>query len=320
MRKKVAVGAALAVGVASVVLAGCAESDAVEFPSQDITLVVPYDAGGGTDTIARTLAPHLEEALGQTVLVENRPGGAGAVAMNSILTVDADGHTMIMAAASPTIATPLFNDVGYVPEDFSMVGRAVAAPNVLIVTDASRFQTADEFFEAAVAGESLTVGVSGATSMQTIVVDLINTELGTSITSVPFDGAAGSIVAVRAGDVDATMATTIDVGSVVRAGDARIIAATEPDAVPAILGENIPSFEAQGIVPPTGSDWYGIGGPPGLGAEVLETWAAALEQALQEDDVIDTLEGIGALPGYIGPSEFVDAITDAWETYLPLVD
>src|SRR5699024_11857315 len=115
----------LPIAVSSVgLLSACTEAAEGEYPSNDITLVVPYDAGGGTDSIARALQPHLQEELGASVVVENRPGGSGAVGMNSVRTAAPDGYTMIMAAASPTIATPLFSDVDYTYEDFSLIGMA----------------------------------------------------------------------------------------------------------------------------------------------------------------------------------------------------
>src|SRR5699024_5147972 len=147
---------------ASLTLASCSLGDRASngdeeaggnsYPSGEITLLVPYAAGGGTDTIARTLAPFLEDELGGSILVENREGGAGAVATNAVIAAENDGYTILMAAASPTIATPLFDEVGYVPEDLSPIGRAVAAPNVLVVTEASPYQSSEEFFNAAKSG------------------------------------------------------------------------------------------------------------------------------------------------------------------------
>lgn len=320
MHKKILVPAAVAAAT-GLLMTGCTEASEDDFPSADITLVVPYDAGGGTDSIARAIAPHIAEDLGVSVRVENRPGGSGAVATNDILADDADGYSMIMAAASPTIATPLFSDVGYVPEDLTLIGMAVPSPNVIVVTEDSTYQTSEEMFEAAEAGESIRIGVSGATSMQAIAIDLINAELGeNTITAVPFDGAAGSLAALQAGDVDAAMGTTLDVASLVAGDVASIIAATDPETVPAFMGEDIPSLEAQGVVPPAGSDWYGVGGPGGLPEEIVDIWAEALEYALDQEEVIETLEGMGAEPGFVGPADFEEAVSEAWDIHAALLD
>lgn len=303
---------------AALVLPSCTQAAEDTFPSEDITLVVPYDAGGGTDAIARALQPYLEEELGATLLVENRPGGSGAVGTNEVLAAAPDGHTMLMVAASPTVATPLFNDVGYVPEDIDVVGLAVPSPDVIIVTPDSPYQSAEEFFDAAEAGESIRVGVPGSTSMQTIALDLINAELGTDIVGVPFDGAAGSVAALQAGDVDAAFSTVPDVASFLQSSDAEIIAATMPDDVPESLGTEVPSLEDQGVHPPAAANWYGLGGPSGLPEDVVDAWAAAIEAALQEEDVIASLADIGMEPGFLPPAEFRDYIDAAWAVHSEL--
>lgn len=320
IRRRIAAGV-VATAASALALTGCTEASGGDFPSEDITLVVPYDAGGGTDSIARAIQPHLQDELGVTVLVENRPGGSGAVATNDVLSADPDGYTMIMAAASPTIATPLFSDVGYGPEDLSLIGQAVPSPNVIVVTEDSPYQTADEMFAAAEAGEPVLIGVPGATSMQAIAIELINAELGTdAVTAVPFDGSAGSVAALQAGDVDASMGTTLDVASVVEGGIATVIAATNPEDVPELLGEDIPSLEEQGVIPPAGSDWYGIGGPDGLPEDVVTAWTQALEVALQEEEVVTALENLGAEPGYMDPAEFEASVKEAWDSHAALFE
>lgn len=308
-------GATLALSLAACSNGTSDASSGSDFPTEQITILVPFDPGGGTDSITRSVAPHLEEHLGQRVVVENRPGGSGSIATNEILGVDPDGHKILMGAATPLIAGPLFNDVGYVPTDVTAIGRAVAAPNVLIVPTDADYTTAEEFFAAAESGEHVTVGVSSASSMQTVVIELLNENLGTSIEPVPFDGAAGAIAALRAGDVDAVMGTTLDVAAIVKSGDAVVIAATEPDSVPELLAQDVPSFEEQGVEPPTGSDWYGLVGPEGMSDDVIAEWSEALEYALAQDEVVTTLEGLGALPGYLPPAEFGEYIEADWNTY-----
>ena len=317
--------AASAVAMGALLFTGCGEAENGEaengeFPSQDLTLLIPYAAGGGTDSIARAIAPHLEEELGQTVLVVNRPGGSGAVATTEITNTQPDGHTMIMAAASPTIAGSLLGDVGYEPSDITPIGRAVAAPNVLVVTDDSPYQSADELFEAAQAGEEVRIGTVGTTGMTNLAIDLMNEELDTEIIDVPLDGGAGATAGLLSGDVDTIFATTVDVASLINSGDANIIAATESETVPDELAQNVPSLEEQGVHPPAGSDWYGVAGPPEMPEDVTATWAEAVEVAMQQDEVVSSLEEIGAEPGYLGPEEFEQSITGAWDIHAELAE
>lgn len=286
-----------------------------EYPTKEITVLVPYGPGGGTDTITRTLVPHMEKELGQRLLVVNRPGGSGAVAINEAIEADPNGYTLIMGAAAPVIAAPRFNDVGYTPEDLIAIGRAVASPDCLVATESSPFQTADEFFEAVEKGDQVTVGVAGATGMQAIIINLMNSNLGSNITAVPFDGAADAIAAVRAGDVHTAMGTTLDVGPTVTSGDAKVLAATDPERIPEALATDVPSLADYGAEIPADSNWYGLMGQKDLPADLVEKLAKAVENAMNQEDVISTLEGIGALPGFLGPEEFAASIDEQWAAY-----
>lgn len=306
----VGIGATLAACNSS----GVAES-ADEYPSKEITMLVPYGPGGGTDTIARTLVPHMEKELGQKLLVVNRPGGSGAVAVNEVIGEKADGYTIIMGAAAPVIAAPRFNDVGYTPSDLAAIGRVVASPDCVVVTETSPFQTADDFFAAVEAGEQVTVGVAGATGMQAIIINLMNAELGSNITAVPFDGAAAAIAAVRAGDVHTAMGTTLDVGPTVTSGDATVLAATDPEKIPETLATGIPSLGDYGANIPADSNWYGLMASSELPSDLVQKLAKAVENAIEQNDVIATLEGIGALPGYLGPEDFTASIEEQWAAY-----
>lgn len=301
-------------------LTSCAGSGASDFPSQDITIYVPYEAGGGTDVITRALVPQFEEEFDQSVVVENLPGGSGSEAMNEVITSPPDGHTLAMSSTSPGIITPLVEDVGFTPDDYTAIARAINVPNILMVTPDSRYQTAEEFFTAAEESqEPVTVGASGATTSQTLSVDLINEELGTDIQSIPFDGAAGSVAALLGGEVDATMGTTLDVSSTIISGDARAIATTFSEP-PEFLPDDVPSLEEQGVESNEGSTWYGLMGPEELPTEVTQQWESALQSAVEAPEVREQLEELGAEPDFANSEEFRQQINEARESYEPILE
>lgn len=290
-------------------------SNSESYPSKPVTILVPYGPGGGTDTIARTLGPLLEQELGQKMLIVNRPGGSGAVALKEIKAATTDGYKLIMGAAAPVIAAPRFNDVGYEASDLIAISRAVASPDCLIVTDASPYQTGEEFFKAVNDGSKVTVGVAGATGMQAIIINMINANLGSDIAPVPFDSAADAIAAVRSGDVDSAMGTTLDVGPTVTSGAAKVVAATDPAKIPGTLATNIPSLAEFGAEIPADSNWYGLMGPKGLPQKIVTTLESAMKKAMDDTDVQNKLEGIGALPGYLNAEEFNKSINEQWNAY-----
>jgi tripartite-type tricarboxylate transporter receptor subunit TctC len=167
---------------------GGASEAAGEYPSREITVIVPYTAGGPTDLAARAMGAYLERALGEPVIVENLPGAAGSLAMNELVGSDPDGHTLTLVAAPSTVVTPLVQDVSYGPADFVTIGVITEVPSVLAVGAGSEFADATAFFDAARArpGE-LTVGTPGATTSQAIELRRLAGEYGVEVTVVPFN-------------------------------------------------------------------------------------------------------------------------------------
>ena len=140
-----------------------------EYPSQEITVIVPYTAGGPTDLAARTMGAHLEKALGQQVIVENLPGAAGSVAMNEFVASEPDGQTLTLVAAPSTVVTPMIQEVNYDADSFVTIGVITEVPSVLAVAGNSEFTDADAFVDAARQRPAeLTVGTPGATTSQAI--------------------------------------------------------------------------------------------------------------------------------------------------------
>lgn len=125
----------VALVAASALVAACsgaseAPGSAGGYPSEEIRVIVPYTAGGPTDLAARSMGGHLERSLGRPVVVENKPGAAGSLAMNELVASEPDGHTLTVVAAPSTVVTPLIQDVAYGPEDFETIGVITEVPSV----------------------------------------------------------------------------------------------------------------------------------------------------------------------------------------------
>jgi tripartite-type tricarboxylate transporter receptor subunit TctC len=199
--KQAKIGGAAAILLA---LAACSdgEEDSEGYPDGAVTIVVPVPAGSSTDLSTRILAPCLEDELGQTVLVENHEGGSGAVGNTYFTQADPDGYTLVSTTAANAVLPPLLEDgVQFDADSFLPLGTIGQAPIVMVVSDDSPYETADEFLAEA-ESERLLVGVPGATSVPAIVVQALIENHGLAMEMVPFDGNGNTIQALRSGDVN----------------------------------------------------------------------------------------------------------------------
>lgn len=202
--------------VASLTMTACSLGDAGsvasdDFPSEDITLLVPYEAGGPTDVAARAVAPVLEEELGATVVVENKPGGSGAMATTEVITSAPDGHTIGLITGGSAVLAPLANDVGYTHEDMTPLGVLSEVPSLIAVGKNSPYKNADQFFKAAQKNPGeLNVAVPGASTMQGVELDRLAKQYNVDVTAVPFDSSAEMTTALLGNNVDAVFVSLAD--------------------------------------------------------------------------------------------------------------
>jgi tripartite-type tricarboxylate transporter receptor subunit TctC len=307
-RKNVLLGVALSAAVA---LTGCgsnegeprgqADAGSSSYPSESITLIVPYGAGGPTDTVARGVAPFFEKELGETVVVVNKTGASGAVGMQEMIQSEPDGHTLQLVASTAAVVTPLTEDVGYTINDFTTIGAVTRYPYVLAVNADSPYQTAQEFFAAAEAkpGE-IKVGTPGAASQGAVELQRLKEEYGVDIGSVPFGGNAELNTALLGGNVDGIfLVASQDVLTQVDDGKFRALAVGSEERADYL--PEVPTLKELGYDKiDLATSYYGIAVPVGTPEDVRQTLEDTLKAALQDPEVI---ERIGA--NYV-PEEFVD--------------
>ncbi|WP_109474078.1 tripartite tricarboxylate transporter substrate binding protein [Ornithinimicrobium cavernae] len=255
---------------------------AAEYPSKTVRMVVPYPAGGGVDIAARAVAPCLEEALGESVIVENKAGGSGAVGTTDMLGQPADGHTLEMVLTSSAVVTPLSNDVGYSLEDQQAIGQVASFPYVILVNGDSPYQTLEDLLTA---DADLKAAAPGAASQGTLELEAVKAA-GAPITLVPFDGTAGVKSALLGNQVDfGTAVIDDDLLKQHEDGSLRILGVTSgervdylPD-VPAV--NEIPGFEDLGA----GTSYFGLVVRAGTPEEIATRLSDELETCMGEDSV-----------------------------------
>ncbi|WP_104134905.1 tripartite tricarboxylate transporter substrate binding protein [Cryobacterium sp. Y62] len=286
-------------------LSGCANRDATTEPSEDyptksITLVVPYQAGGASDLSARTLAAAMEESLGQSIIVENRTGGAGSVGLSFLSGRPADGYSI----GYLPVETVMLQYQGYDldPAAFDVLGQIVAVPATIAVSADSPYQTLQELLDAAEANPgAITVSNSGAGSIWQAATTALNDAAGVELKAVPFDGGAPAVTAAIGSQVDAVIAGISETSVAASDGRLRVLAILDTVASDALPG--VETAQDLGIDVTIGG-WGAIGAPAGLPASVRENLAAAVKVAAESDAFRDIINASGNLPVYSAPDEF----------------
>lgn len=295
--------AALTAGMARPLLAA-AES----YPSRPIRLVVPYSPGGLPDTVARLLALRLQGALGQPVVVENKPGASGAIAASAIAQAPADGYTLLVTDGPMLSITPLLTrKPSYDPaKDFVPVSLIGTAPLFLAVNAKVNARTLDELIALAKARPgSLNYGSSGTGSIHHLTAEAMKASLGIALTHIPFRGSANSVPAMIGGQVDMVFSSPPSLMGFVKAGQARLIAINAPHRsalapeVPA-LAEKSPGFDFAFTVAVLAK-----AGTPG---EAIDRIQAEIARIVRQPEVAEQLQTAGVDPAGGTPKELAQAL------------
>ena len=267
---------------------------AAAYPEKPVTLVVPFPPGGSTDMIARTLGAKLQEKLGQTFIVDNRPGATGTIGMGQVKRAAPDGYTLIVSSLGPFVMAPhLIKNVPYdIGKDFDLLTIAVQAPNVLVVPAASPYKSvADVLAALKKTPNKLTFASSGNGSSDHLTAELFWQRTATTGVHVPYKGGAPAMNDLLAGVVDASFQNINVVVQHVASGRLRALAVTGDKRSP--LLPNVPTLTESGVKGADVYSWQAIAAPKGLPADVKKTLHGAIVAALNDPQVKPKLLELG---------------------------
>jgi len=280
------------------------------YPNRPIKFIVPYSPGGLPDTVARIYAQRLGDRLGQSVVVDNRPGANGVVAAQALTTAPKDGYTFLVTDGSMFSVNPaIYKNLGYdYKRDFVPVSLAARAPLYLAVHPKVPVNSLQEFIALAKAKPgTLNYGSSGVGSTHHLTMEAMKTALGLQLTHVPFKGTGQSVPALIGGQVDVLFSALPSLAGFVKAGQVKLLATNaaqrsrqEPN-VPAIA-EIIPGFDFSPIV--------GVLAATGTPASAIERISAEMAQVAKTPEVVQTLSNAGIDPIGSGPADYNKAILD----------
>lgn len=288
---------------------------AQSWPTQPIRWIVPYPAGGGADVVARTVASGIEKPLGQTIVVENRPGAATIIGATAISQAEPSGY-VIGTADSGTLAynPTLYAKLAYDPSKFTYIGGIAKFPLLLAVNVNSPYKTVDDVIQAAKKESGkLTAASAGAGSPHHLALELFKQRTGANLLHVPYKGAAPAIQDLLGGQVDVMFIDLAAGLPNVKAGKLRVLAAATPERV-AVLPDT-PTMAEQGVSDFTAYAWQGLVAPGGLPEPVVKKLSAELDAALKSPAVSQKMLDMGVIPMPLSAQEFkayADKERTAW--------
>ena len=302
----------LSVGAFAVTAPRIARAQA--YPSRPVRVIVGYAAGGASDIAARLIGQRLSERLGQSFVVENRPGAASNLATETVVHATPDGHTLLLVSASNAINATLYDKLNYnFIRDIAPVGSITWGPLVMLVNPALPATTVSQFIAYAKANpDRVNMASAGVGSPQHLAGELFRAMAGITMLHVPYRGAPPALTDLIGGQVQVYFGSTSGAISYVRSGQLRALAvtsATRSEAFPdtPALSEFVAGYEA--------TTWYGLGAPKGTPVTVVDKLNAEINAALGDPTIRSRMSELGgtAFPG--SPADFAKLIANETQSW-----
>lgn len=276
-------------------LAFATVATAQNYPTKPIRLLVPFAPGGSTDVAARILGAPVGQALGQNIVIDNRPGSGGLIATQETARANADGYTLLYASgAQMGIIPALQSKAGYDPiRDFAHVIHLTDTPLTLVVHPALAAANAKEFIAYTLANKGKVNAASTGNGTYThLTIELFKAQTGADLTHVPYKGAAPAMNDVLGRQVQSLFTSAASAQPHIAAGRLKALGLTAPKRVRSLA--DVPTFDEQGITGLNVSVWVGIAAPAATPAPIVAQLAREFGRALQQPDVRERLAGLGS--------------------------
>jgi tripartite-type tricarboxylate transporter receptor subunit TctC len=308
----------LAIILASLALPGLA---AAEYPDKPIRLVVPYAVGGTTDIIARVVGNKLGMQLGQSVIIENKPGAGGSIGSAYAAKQPADGYTLVMAVESSHAVNPnVYAKSAYDPvRDFAPISNLADVPNVLVVNPALPAQDLAAFLKLLKADPSkYAFGSSGNGGLSHMNGELFMKTTGTRMLHVPYKGLGPALNDLVAGQVQVVFDNIPSSYPLIQGQRIRPLAVAAKQRLKVL--PDVPTYAEAGLPAMNNPSWFGLAAPAGTPAPVLDKLNAAVRQALADPATIDAIEKQGAVPSPMSRDEFGALIAQSYGHWKTVVE
>jgi len=291
------------------------------WPTKPIRMVIPFPAGGATDILGRTIAQKLSGALGQQVVVDNKPGAGGTIGSDMVAKAAPDGYTILMATSSTHSIGPALNPrMPYDAfKDFAPVAHVANAPSVLIVGKDSPAKSAKELIDLLKKNPGkYNFGSSGIGTYPHLSAEMFKWRAGgLFVVHIPYRGTGLVITDLVAGQIAFLMDSIVSAQSHIKDGKVRPLAVSGSARSGSL--PNVPTFKELGVPGMEFSNWFGVFAPPGTSPEILQRLNRELNAVVKAPDVAERLKALGADPAGSTPEQFAKTIRDEHETWKAVI-
>ncbi len=296
--------------------AGAAET----FPTRPVRLVVPYAPGGNVDISARIIAAPLGELLGQTIVVDNRPGAGGNLGASLVAKATPDGYTLLVGSSGPLSVNPvIFKSLPYDSlKDFAPISTVQAVPLVVLASPKSGFNSIADLVTAAKARPGkVTMASAGAGTTNHFAIELFASMAGVQVLHVPYKGSGPALSELLGGQVETMVDQLAASIGYVKDGRLKVLAVTTTQRAAAL--PNVPTLDELGYKGYHAATLLGLLAPAGTPKPVISKLNAAMRQVMDNAAVSARFRGLGANPGASSPEEFSTRIRDELAQWQALV-
>ncbi|GAA0357000.1 tripartite tricarboxylate transporter substrate binding protein [Bacillus horti] len=301
-------------------LAACSSSSsgASDFPKREVTLVVPFSAGGGTDTTARALANATEKHLGQSIAVVNKTGGSGAVGFSEGANARPDGHTVTMVTMEVTTLKHL-NLSQITHEEFKPIAQVNFDPPAITVKADAPYDTVQEFLDYAKENPgAIKVGNSGPGALWHMAAIILEKSAGVEFNHIPYEGANPAVTALLGGHIDMVPVSPAEVKAYVEAGQLKTLAIIDENPSDVLPGVQT-LVEQTGIQTPHIGSWRGLVVPKDTPDEIVDILLDAFQKGTEEEEFIQFMDNNGLGLRVLGPEEFKKMLDESYEYFGELI-
>lgn len=302
----------------TLLLAACAQAQS--WSSNTIKIVVPYPPGGNVDNAARLIAPGLQQALGQPVIVENRAGAGGMIAAQHVAKSDPDGYTLFMAANGPLLYSPTIfgRNTYHWKKDFAPITSVSFTPVVLQVHPKVQAKTLGEFLDYAKKNPGkLMMASPGAGTTNHLVSEQLQVLTGARWTTVHYKGNAPATFDLIGGQVDFNFDQVSVALQYIKEGKTRALAISTPKRVASM--PDVPTFAEAGVKGMEAATFTGLLAPAGTPKAIVDRLSQEVAKIVQDKNVIEKFEAMGAEARSMTPDEFAAYLAKEDATWLPII-
>ena len=286
--------------IVALLAAAPTRAQVADYPSRPITLLVPFVAGGSSDVVMRLVSKRVSDKLKQTIVIDNRPGGAGNVAALAIKNAPKDGYTLMMGhTGTHAINATLYPDLKFDPvKDFTPITPLISFNNVLIINAESRAKSAKEMVaQAKSKPDGVTYASQGVGTGGHLLGVILAKQAGIKLIHVPYRGVAPAVTDMVGGRIDLMFSSYVSAGPHIKAGKLRMLAIAGAKRHPQL--PQLPTMGEAGFPGVEMEQWFGLFGPAGMPEDVTRKLNEAFVEALKSDEVQNTLlpQGSIIIPG-----------------------